>query len=240
MPRQHHRTLVVGANLIVAVSGQFDRKQALDLLGPVLEAAPVGPFVSQSPELRGASKAAAFTEKLDREQTVVFDAYPDAGVISDDYITGEVVDELLSGMSSRLFVRVREELGLAYYVGAARVTGMRTGMFYLYSGTQQKTAAAVQAEFDAEVARLHSGAIEADELARVRARLKAHLRVGRQSPSHRAQQAALNALYHLPVNDAALREAAFDAADAAKVQAFAQKYLRPEARVRLTVQPKGQ
>jgi zinc protease len=237
--RQHHRTLAVGANLIVAVAGQFERAQALDLLGPVLEAAPAGAFAVRQPEHRGAAKPAAFAEKLDREQTVVFDAYPDAGVTADDFITGEVVDELLSGMSSRLFVRVREELGLAYYVGAARVTGVRTGMFYLYSGTQLATSTAVLAEFDAEVARLRSGAIEEAELGRVRARLKAHLRVGRQSPSHRAQQAALNALYHLPVNDAALREAAYEEADAAAVQAFAQKYLRPESRVRLTVQPKG-
>jgi predicted Zn-dependent peptidase len=111
-------------------------------------------------------------------------------------------------------------------------------MMYLYAGTQLATSAAVFAEFDAEVARLRSGAIEDAELARARARLKAHLRVGRQSPSHRAQQAALNALYNLPINDARLREAAYDAADAAAVRAFAQKYLRPEARVRLMVRPK--
>jgi predicted Zn-dependent peptidase len=75
-------------------------------------------------------------------------------------------------------------------------------------------------------------------LARARARLKAALRIGRQSPGHRAQQAALNALYGLPINDAALREAAYDAADGIAVQNFAKKYLRPEARVRLVVQPK--
>ncbi len=237
--RKHHRALAVGANLVVAVSGQFDRAQALDLLGPVLEAAPGGQFARQEPAYHGPAKGATVVEKLDREQTVVFDAYPDGGVTADDYVTGEVVDELLSGMSSRLFVRVREELGLAYYVGAARTTGVRGGMFYLYSGTQQKTCAAVLAEFDAEVARLRSGAVEEVELARARARLKAHLRVGRQTPSHRAQQAALNALYNLPINDATLREAAYDAADAKAVQAFARKYLRPEARVRLTVEPTG-
>ncbi|HVU37610.1 MAG TPA: pitrilysin family protein, partial [Opitutales bacterium] len=237
--RRHHRALVCGPNLVVAVAGRFERAQALDLLGPVLEAAPRGPFTPQMPAHRGAAKAAEFTEKLDREQTVVFDAYPDAGATAADYLAGEVVDELLSGMSSRLFVRVREELGLAYYVGAARVTGLRAGMFYLYSGTQLATSAAVLAEFDAEIARLRAGAVEEPELARARARLKANLRVGRQSPSHRAQQAALNALYDLPVNDAKLRETAYDAADIAAVQTFAKKYLRPEARVRLRVQPKN-
>jgi len=95
----------------------------------------------------------------------------------------------------------------------------------------------VQVEFDAEVARLRSGAIEDAELARARARLKAQLRVGRQSPGNRAQQAALNALYGLPLNDAKIREAAYDAADVAAVREFALKYLRPEVRIRLTVEP---
>ncbi len=236
--RQQHRALAVGPNLAVAVSGQFERAQALDLLGPVLAAAPATAFAPRTPDYAGPKAAAEFVEKLDRAQTVVFDAYPDGGVTAPDFLTGEIVDELLSGMSSRLFVRVREELGLAYFVGAARVTGVRAGLMYLYAGTQQASRAAVLAEFDAEVARLHSGKIDDAELARARARLKAQLRVGRQSPSHRAQQAALNALYGLPLNDAKIREAAYDAADAAAVRAFAEKYLRPAARVRLTVQPK--
>ncbi len=236
--RRQHRALAAGANLVVAVAGRFERKQALDLLGPVLEAAPSAAFAPQLPEYAGPKAAAEFTEKLDREQTVVFDAYPDGGVTAADFLTGEIVDELLSGMSSRLFVRVREELGLAYFVGAARLTGVRAGMMYLYAGTHQAAHAAVLAEFDAEVARLHSGAIDDAELLRARARLKAQLRVGRQSPGNRAQQAALNALYGLPLNDAKIREAAYDAADAAAVRAFAQKYLRPAARVRLIVEPK--
>lgn len=236
--RHQHRALVVGPNLVVAVAGQFERSQALDLLGPVLAAAPAAEFLPQTPDYPGPKSAATFVEKLDREQTVVFDAYPDGGVTSPDFLTGEIVDELLSGMSSRLFVRVREELGLAYFVGASRLTGLRSGLMYLYAGTHHAASATVLAEFDAEVARLRSGKIDDDELARARARLKASLRVGRQSPSHRAQQAALNALYGLPLNDAKIREAAYDAADATAVRAFAQKYLRPESRIRLTVQPK--
>ena len=236
--RRQHRALAVGPNLVVAVAGQFDRAQALDLLGPVLTAAPATAFAPRTPDYAGPKSAAEFVEKLDREQTVVFDAYPDGGVTAPDFHTGEIVDELLSGMSSRLFVRVREELGLAYFVGAARITGVRSGCMYLYAGTHHASRDAVFSEFDAEVARLREGKIDDAELARARARLKAQLRVGRQSPSNRAQQAALNVLYGVPLNDAKIREAAYDAADAPAVRAFAQKYLRPESRIRLTVQPK--
>ena len=111
-------------------------------------------------------------------------------------------------------------------------------MMYFYAGTSLATHAAVLKEFDAEVARMRAGLVEESELARARARLKAQLRLGRQSPGSRAQQAVLNALYGLPINDAKLREAGFEATDAVAVRAFAQKYLRPEARVRLVVRPK--
>jgi zinc protease len=234
--RAQYRKLVTAGNVVMAVAGRFERAKALDLLGPVLEALPTAAAAAATPEY-GGPEAGEFTEKLEREQTVVFDAYPDAGVTAGDYLTGEVVDELLSGMSSKLFVRVREEQGLAYYVGAARVTGIRTGMMYFYAGTSLATHAAVLKEFDAEVARMRAGLVEESELARARARLKAQLRLGRQAPGSRAQQAVLNALYGLPINDAKLREAGFEATDAEAVRAFAQKYLRAEARVRLVVRP---
>jgi zinc protease len=236
--RKQYERLVTGPNVVVGVAGRFERAQVLDLLGPVLEALPARPLAARLPEYAGPAMAEEFAEILDREQTVVFDAYPDAGVAAEDYLTGEVVDELLSGMSSKLFVRVREEQGLAYYVGAARVTGVSTGMMYFYAGTSLLTHGAVLKEFDAEVARLRDGQVEESELARARARLKAQLRLGRQAPGSRVQQAVLNALYGLPINDARLREEGFEATDAGAVQAFAKKYLRPEARVRLVVRPK--
>jgi zinc protease len=237
--KKHFHQLVTARNLVVAIAGRFERKQVLDLFGPVLEKIPAGSFAPRLPEYAGPGAPGEFVEKLEREQTVVFDAYPDAGVTADDYLVGEVVDELLSGMSSRLFVRVREELALAYYVGAARVTGVRAGMMYFYAGTHLAAHASVLTEFDAEAARLRSCQIEEAELARVRTRLKVNLRLGRQAPGHRAQLAALNALYGLPLNDAAEREARYSSITAVDVAAFAQKYLRPEARVRLVVRPKN-
>lgn len=237
--RAHYRRLVAAPNVILAVAGRFERAAALDLFGPVLERLPAPAFAPASPAYAGPGGAAEFIEQLDREQTVVFDAYPDAGVAGADFVDGEMVDELLSGMSSRLFTRVREERGLAYYVGAARIIGVNTGMFYFYAGTHAQAQAEVLAEFDAEVARLRAGQVGVDELARARARLKAQLRLGRQAPGHRAQQAALNSLYGLPLNDTREREARYDAADAGVVCVFAQKYLRPEARVRLVVRPKA-
>jgi len=93
---------------------------------------------------------------------------------------------------------VREEKGLAYFVRAARVIGLRTGMFYFFAGTSPERHAEVLAEFDAEIARVQAGAVEDEELRRCQTRLKAARRLGLQTNSARAMQAGLHALFDLP------------------------------------------
>lgn len=53
----------------------------------------------------------------------------------------QVIDSVLgSGMSSRLFNRLRDEQGLAYQVGSTFVPNVNQGLFAIYIGTNPKTA----------------------------------------------------------------------------------------------------
>ena len=45
------------------------------------------------------------------------------------------LQEACSDLGSRLFLRIREKLGLAYYVGAQNVVGLAPGYFAFYAGT---------------------------------------------------------------------------------------------------------
>ena len=53
---------------------------------------------------------------------------------SDRYRAG-AVQEACSDLGSRLFLRIREKLGLAYYVGAQNFLGLAPGYFAFYVGT---------------------------------------------------------------------------------------------------------
>jgi zinc protease len=75
-----------------------------------------------------------------------------------------IIEELLSGMASGLFQRVREEKGLAYFVGATRVETADQGMFYLYAGTTQEAATQVVDEMKAELARISNGQFKKHEI----------------------------------------------------------------------------
>ena len=232
-----HRALVVAPNVVLSVSGDFSPKKLAPRLRAFLKKFPRTPPSASAARFTGPAAIGDFVEKQPREQAVVFQAFPGPGQLTEDFYVGEVADELFSGMASRLFERVREEKGLAYFVRSARVTGLETGMFYFYAGTAPASAPAVLAEIDAEIARVQSGGVEEAELRRCQVRLKAGRRQGLQPNSARAMHAALNTLYGLPANDWKNYDARVDAVTSGDLARFAKKYLQRKQRVQLIVTP---
>ena len=166
-----HRRLFVAPNVVLAVSGDFVPKRLRSRLEEFLAQLPKGGAPERRPlGLPLPAATGDFVEIQPREQAVVFQAFPGPAMLAPDFYVGEVADELFSGMASRLFERVREEKGLAYFVRSARVTGFESGMFCFYAGTAPATAGAVLAEIEAEIARVQSGGIEDAELLRCQVR----------------------------------------------------------------------
>ena len=237
---EHYKTLVTTPNLVLSVCGDFD----VDRVREGLEAGLVGKLSGEpveSPtegdyEFGGPSQT---VEAMEREQAVVLQAFPDVGVQQEDFVVGEMMNELLSGMSSRLFERVREDKGMAYYVGSTRVLGLQESMFVLYAGTHPDMVDEVLEEMNAELARIAAGDVLEDELDRCRTRLKAARPMGRQTIGARAMHAAINLTYGLPLDDDVEHAAEVDAVDAAELARFATQYLTRERMVQLVVQPES-
>ena len=133
-------------------------------------------------------------EKQPREQAVVIEGYPGAVLDAPDFYVGEVLDELFSGMASRLFERVRDQKGLAYFVRSGRLTCRSTAMFYFIAGTQPGKEQEVLEEIAIEIARVQAGDVSPDEIRRCQVRLKAGQRKALQTNSARAMQAAIDVL----------------------------------------------
>jgi zinc protease len=233
--RALHARLLVAGNAVLAVAGDFDPAR----LGPKLRA-----FLAKLPRGAVAKPAAElavvpgdFTEIQPRQQAIVFQAFPGPGLLASDYPVSEVADELFSGMSSHLFERVRELKSLAYFVRSSRVVGLDQGMFYFLAGTSPQRYGEVIDELNLEIDRVQRGGVTADELHRCQVRLKAGKRMGMQTNSARSMQAALNAVYRLPINDWRTYDAKIDAVTLTDLQAFAQAYLQRAKRVQLVVKP---
>jgi len=233
--RALHRRLVVSGNAVLAVAGDFDPKKLVPKLKAFLARLPHGGAPAASADL--SVVPGDFTEIQPRQQAIVFQAFPGPGMLAADYTVSEVADELFSGMSSHLFERVREEKSLAYFVRSSRIVGLKQAMFYFYAGTSPQRYGEVIDELNLEIKRVREGAVAAEELKRCQVRLKAGKRMGMQTNSARAMQAALNAIYGLPVNDWRTYDARVDAVTLADIQAFARRYFEAGQRVQMVVKP---
>lgn len=235
----HFKDLVRIENLILVVAGDFNREQILSELRPLLASGPP-PGSTDAPRVIAVPKMTepkAMAEVMEREQTVVFQAYPDAGIQDEDFVVSEVLNELFSGMSSQLFERVREDRGMAYYVGSTRIIGSKGGMFAFYAGTHPSQSHEVLMEIDREIERVAQGGVSEAELARCRTRLKAARPMGRQTIGARAMYAGLQLFYGLPLNDDAEHAAKLDAIEAGTLAQFARRNFAPANKVRLVVGP---
>ena len=133
--RRHRDRLVRAGNLVVAVSGAFDREELLGRIEEAFSGIPEGK-IEQKEHTEGLPVTTGHhILSQDREQVIVYHSYPGPGVLSEDFMASEVLDEVFSGMASRLFERVREEQGLAYFVRSGRVLAMNEGMFFFVAGT---------------------------------------------------------------------------------------------------------
>src|SRR5690606_28591947 len=81
----------------------------------------------------------------------------------------EMIDEACSDMASRLFIRIREELGLAYSVGATRMNGLEPGFLVFYASTAPEKLDLVQEAMLAEIDWIVREGLAAEEFERAKA-----------------------------------------------------------------------
>jgi predicted Zn-dependent peptidase len=191
--RRQYERFYCPNGLIVGVAGRIEWKPLVDLVGGLLGDWQPGDRGEIAPGARGA--------KIDHvahegNQTHIGIAYDSVPYRHPDYFQASgAVGVLSGGMSSRLFTEVREKRGLCYTVYASYHTLLDRASVLCYAGT---TAERAQETLDVtlgELKRLATG-IEANELARLKARVKSSLVMQQESSSSRSSSIARD-WYHL-------------------------------------------
>jgi len=104
-----------------------------------------------------------------------------------DYATLKVINALLgTGLSSRLFVDLREKQGLAYQVSTQFPSTLKSSRFVMFIGTDPKNVQKVQTGFDMEITRLLDEPVSADELARAKTKLAGLFALSHESNANQA------------------------------------------------------
>jgi predicted Zn-dependent peptidase len=141
------------------------------------------------------------------------------------------------GMSSRLFQRVREELGLAYSVFTYQSFHADAGLHGVYVGTSPDSANAAADAIRTELRLLAEQGVPDDELAAGKSQLKGQITLSLESVSSRMYRAAAVELYNEPYKPLDQLLAEIDRIDSETVAGICRDFFAPELHTVLSLGP---
>ncbi len=188
--------IVSGKNGVIAVFGAVNAVEVRDMIERALGSMPAGQRAFESiPVADPILESADYIEQRPKAQAVVMAGFPGADFYSPDRAALDLIDEACSDIGSRLFNRIREQMGLAYFVGSSNLMGLARGAFTFYLGTDPAKLDDVRAALTEEIGKLATGGLHEDELARAKAKLLGAQEIRNQSNDALAFSCALDELY---------------------------------------------
>jgi len=235
--KAHHQAFAVPNNCVLAIFGDVNTAEVKAAVEKTFGAWKKGGEFRDPTSVIGKPVSQRIEETRDKKQAVMVIGFPGTTLLSADRYALEMIQEACSDLGSRLFMRVREQMGLAYYVGAQHFPGMAPGYFAFYVGTMPEKVGLVEKELLREAELLCAEGLTEAELKRAKAKIIGQKKISRQDLGHLASATALDELYNLGFQHIDAEDALYEAVTLEQVKAAANKYLKPEAAVIAIVRP---
>ncbi len=215
--REFWRTTYRPANTVVAISGDIDHAASVELAaaafgtgnGAIPGFAPAPPLPAGERSILRARRDASQAQLIVGVPALRRD-HPDAWILA-------VLNAVLGdGMSSRLFLSVREAQGLAYDVSSGLVDYADAGSLEVSAGVDPERLHAALDAVLVELARLRDEPVPDDELAKTKAYLSGGLELRMEETRHLASWVGGQEALHdrvLTLDDALAEVAAVTSAD---------------------------
>jgi zinc protease len=187
--QQYHQTYFRPDNLVISLSGRITKEEAINL-GSEVFGDWENPGESQ-PDLKLASLNSNPSQAeiiQETQQSIVMLGYLGTTVKDEDYPVLKLLSTYLgNGLSSRLFVELREKRGLAYDVSAFFPTRLDTAPFITYMGTAPTNTEIAIEGLSTEVERLSNEILTEAELQGAKNKLLGQYALGKQTNGEIAQ-----------------------------------------------------
>jgi predicted Zn-dependent peptidase len=227
------------AGCVIAAAGNLRHERLVEL---VEEAFPADRLATQVPDVPDPGDVPADEVRHAREASQVHICVGSSTFAHGDprrYGLILASTALGGGMSSRLFQRVREELGLAYVVYSFQSFYSRAGQVGIYLATRPETAERALAEVRSELADLSEKGLAEDELEGVRDQAKGQVMLSLEGTSSRMHRLAGVALYEEPYLTLDELCARIDAVTVEEVAELARTYYAPKRQTIVLLGPPG-
>jgi predicted Zn-dependent peptidase len=186
---QYHQTYFRPDNLVISIAGRVTPEEAFkqvervfgDWLSPDIPLhTPPLPLITSQPR--------ALITPQETQQSIIMLGYLASSIQNADYPILKLLNTYLgNGLSSRLFVELREKRGLAYDVSAFYPTRQSTSTFVVYMGTGPENTETAIAGLRTEVDRLCSTPLTPEELQTAKNKLLGQYALGKQTNAQLAQ-----------------------------------------------------
>ncbi|HEV7506991.1 MAG TPA: pitrilysin family protein [Thermoanaerobaculia bacterium] len=241
--RDFHSTYYVPNNATLVIAGDLDPVQTMKWIesyfGPIPQGKPIPRDIPKEPAQTAERRTTDYHPNTPLPAVVLTYHVPQAG--HPDTYALEVASNILSGgESSRLYKRMVYDKQMALQAGGQTVLLEDPGVFFFFSILQagQKPEDA-EKELQAEVDRLRSEPVSADELAKAKNQLISGLIFGRQTAQDKASAIGYAAVILNDVSLVNLQLALYQKVTAEDVQHAARAYFSPENRTVVYMLPEA-
>ena len=172
-------------NAVVALAGNVDIQAVKDLMEEKFGGW-IGAAGEDFPEAAAIDQPRKLVRDKDTEQVHLCLSFRSHEMGSPDVYPTAVLNNILGGgMSSRLFQRIREDLGMAYSVYSGPSSYPHCGEFTIYAASSPKHAKTVLEQIDIELQKLLEGGVTEKEFTMSKAQLKGSFILGLESAYNR-------------------------------------------------------
>jgi zinc protease len=223
----YHQTHIRPDRLIISLAGRITPAEAIDLVTEVFgdwQVPEIAPPILTQQSVKTIPQYQV--EQQSTQQAIVMLGYLAPAIHDPDCIALKLIDSYLSnGMSSRLFVELREKRGLAYDVSAFYPTRLDTSHFAVYMGTAASNTQIAVSGLRAEVDRLCLEPLSAAELQTAKDKLLGQYALGKQTNGQLAQTYGWYELLGLNVDFDQQFSTAIQQLTPVRLQTVADRYL---------------
>ena len=153
-----HRAMVRPATMVVAVVGDLEEQEAIDMVGSSIVDWVQEGHGEKDPGQLVAWGASEVVESRRRQQTAQVIGFPTPGLQTPERFSLDIVQAVTSGLGGRFFEEVRGKRGLAYAVHAFNYHKVAGGAFTVYLATSPADETEARRVLFQEIARLrHEG-----------------------------------------------------------------------------------
>ncbi|MEE9155247.1 MAG: pitrilysin family protein [Gemmatimonadota bacterium] len=216
------------SGLVIAVAGKVRHEELLDL---VMRALPKDSGSDDAPGVPEPTAESPGDVGYSRESAQAHICLGSPIFAHNDkrrYAANLLSMSLGGGMSSRLFQRVREELGLAYAVYTFQSFYSSAGVSGVYVATRPETAALARDEVLNELASIATAGLMDTELEAVKNQAKGQIMLSLESTSSRLHRLAAMPIYDEPFRTLDELSSLIDAVSVEEVAELSRTYYAPE------------